>query len=131
MSGETAIQAAFYAAVTAIGLRCYDVAPQITDNGSSALYPFVTVGLVTLTPFDTQSSNGFEFTITLHVRSRSAGMKQAKDIQGQLYAALHKQSLTVEGFTTLFVHFANSTCLQAPDGSFHGVSEFRGLIESN
>lgn len=128
MSAETALQAAFYAAVNGLGLRCYDVAPQITDNGSSALYPFVTVGLATFNPRNTTTSKGFDFTVTLHVRSRSAGMKEAKDIQGQLYAALDQQPLSVSGFQTVSVDFANSTCLQAPDGSFHGVSEFRGFI---
>lgn len=128
MSAETALQAAFYGAVTALGLRCYDVAPQVADSGSSALFPLVTVGVATLVPFDTANSTGFDFTLTLHVRSRSAGMKEAKDIQGQLYAALHRQPLSVSGFQTVLVQFANSTCLQAPDGSFHGVSEFRGLI---
>ena len=131
MSAETAIQGALFSAVSGLGLTCYDVAPQAVDGGSAAAFPHVTVGVVTLAPFDTQSSTGFEFTATLHVRSRSGSMKEAKDIQGQLYAALHRQALSVSGFQTILLQFANATCLQAPDGSFHGVSEFRGLIEAN
>ena len=125
MSAETAIQGALYSVATGLGLTCYDVAPQ-----DGAVWPHVTVGLVTLIPFDTQTSTGFEFTATLHVRSRSASMKETKDIQGQLYAALHRQPLAITGFTTILVRFSSSIPLQAPDGSFHGVSEFRGLIES-
>lgn len=128
MGAETALQGALFSAVTALGLQCYDVAPQAPDGGSIAVFPYVTLGLITLNPFDTTTSTGFEWTATLHVRSRSGSMKEAKEIQAQLYAALHRQPLTVTGFQTVLVLFANSTPLQAPDGSFHGVSEFRGLI---
>jgi len=128
MGAETALQGALYSAVTALGLRCYDVAPQAADGGSNAVFPYVTVGLITLNPFDTTTSTGFDWTATLHVRSRSGSMKEAKEIQEQLYAALHRQARTVSGFQSVLVNFANSTCLQAPDGTFHGVSEFRGLI---
>jgi len=121
-SADEAIQAALVERVSSLGLTCVDFGREV------ATWPYVEAGYVTLAPFDTQTSTGFEFTATLHVRSRSGSAKETKGIQGQLYAALHRQSLAVEGFQTVLVNFVDSRVLEPVGSAFHGVSEFRGLI---
>lgn len=130
MAAEWDVQVALNSALTALGLTVYDVPPQAADGGDIANWPFVTIGAVVLAPWDTKGKNGFDFVARVHVRSRSAGMKEAKQIQGQIYNRLHNGALEVSGYDTTLLQFAGtSDVTQVADKSFHGVAEFRGLIE--
>lgn len=131
MGAEVEVQKAFYSALTALGLRVYDAAPQAADGGSSATYPYVEVGTIVFADFDTKDRNGFDFVARLHTRSRSGSMLEAKTIQGQMYAALHNGSLTIAGFNSVLLRRELSDVTRAADGSFHGVCEYRGLIETS
>ena len=71
MGVETAVQGALYTALTALGLRVYDVAPQATDGASLATYPFVEVAAIIFADFDDKAENGFDFVARIHTRSRS------------------------------------------------------------
>jgi hypothetical protein len=128
MSAETAVQGALYSALTALGLTVYDSAPQAADGGSLANWPYVEVGTIVFTAYDTYAELGHEFMARIHTRSRSASMKETKDIQGQIWARLHRGALTVTGLTTLTLAREVSEVTRAPDGSFHGVCTYRGLI---
>ena len=77
---------------------------------------------------DTASETGFDYLARIHTRSRSAGMKETKEIQGQIYDRLHRGALTVTGYQHILIQRERSEVLTAPDGSFHGVCEYRGLI---
>lgn len=127
--GEVAIQGALYSALSALGLSVVDVGKQAADGSSLTPFPYVEVGMIVATPFDTARETGFEYLARIHTRSRSASMKEAKTIQGQIYTRLHRGALTVAGFQHVLVQRERSEVLQAPDGSFHGVCEYRGLIE--
>lgn len=124
MSGETAIQGALYSALSALGLTVVDVGQQ------DAVWPYVEIGAIVLNPFDTANKTGFDYVARLHTRSRSTSMKEAKDIQGQIYGRLHRGALTVTGFHHVLIQRERSEVMRAPDGSFHGVCEYRGLIET-
>ena len=130
MAAETEIQKALYGALTALGLRVHDSAPQMADGGSPAVFPYVEVGAVVIADFDTKDRNGFDFVARIHTRSRAAGMKEAKDIQGQIYGALHNGDLVMTGYTSILLRRVMSDVTRAADGGFHGVCEYRGLIEA-
>lgn len=128
MSGEVAIQGALYTALSALGLTVYDAAPQAADGASNAHWPYVEVGTIVLTPFDTRSETGHEMAARIHTRSRSGSMREAKEIQGQMWDRLHLGALTVDGHNTILLRREISDVTRAPDGSFHGVCVYRGLF---
>lgn len=130
MSAETAIQGALYSALNALGLKVVDAGKQAADGASATPFPYVEVGFVVVNPFDTAQELGFDYLARIHTRSRSAAMKEAKDIQGQIYARLHRGLLTFSGYNHILIQRERSEMLRAPDGSFHGVCEYRGLIET-
>ena len=130
MSAETEVQKALYLALAGVGLQVYDVAPQTADGGSAAAFPYIEVGEIVLSEFDTASETGFDFTARIHTRSRSKSHAEAKGIQGQIYARLHRGSLSITGFNFIQLARESSRCDRVSDGSFHGVCEYRGLIET-
>jgi len=130
MAGEFEVQKALYLALDGIGLTTYDAAPQATDGGSLASYPYVEVGAIVLAEWDTSSETGVDYIARIHTRSRSGSMAECKGIQGQIYTRLHRGALAVTGFNSVTIQRENSFCERVSDGSFHGVCEYRGLIES-
>jgi len=126
--GEVAIQGALFSALSALGLSVVDTGQQAADGGSATPFPYVEVGMIILNPFDTASETGFDYLARIHTRSRSASMRQAKEIQGQIYNRLHRGALTVTGFQHVLIQRERSEVMRAPDGSFHGVCEYRGLV---
>lgn len=127
---EFAVQKSFYDALTAATIRAYDSAPQQSDGGSTAVFPYVEVGAIVMSPLDTKEKNGFDFVARLHTRSRSASMKEAKDIQSAMYALFHHGDLNITGFRCILLRRETSDVTRAADGSFHGICEYRGLIEA-
>jgi hypothetical protein len=130
MAAEFEVQKALYTAISGLGLTTYDSAPQQADGASLAVFPYVEVGAIILTEWDTAGETGFDFIARIHTRSRSAAMSEAKGIQAQIYARLHRGILAVTGFNTINVTREQSFCELVGDGSFHGVCEYRGLIEN-
>lgn len=131
MGAEVEVQRALYNALTALGLRVYDAAPQAADGGDQGEFPYVDIGVIAFADFDTKDRNGFDFVARLHTRSRSGSMLETKTIQGQIYAALHNGSLAITGFNSVLLRRELSDVTRAADGSFHGVCEYRGLIETS
>ncbi|NBW12559.1 MAG: DUF3168 domain-containing protein [Caulobacteraceae bacterium] len=129
MAAETAIQGALFTALSGLGLRVVDRAAQAADGGSVADYPFVEVGFIIVSAMDTARENGFDYVARIHTRSRSTSMKEVKDIQGQIYGRLHRGDLTISGLHHILIRRVSSQVLDAPDGSFHGVCEYRGLAD--
>lgn len=128
MSGETAIQSALYSALNGLGLKVVDAQKQAADGASTTPFPYVEIGFILLSPFDDRAKNGFSYLARVHTRSRSKSMKETKDIQGQIYDCLHYGALTVTGFNHILIQRERSEVMRAPDGSYHGVCEYRGLI---
>lgn len=135
MSAETEIQKAVYSALSgdvtfaALVAGIYDAAPQFSDGGNAANFPFVTVGSIAPAEYDTQSKAGFDTVIRLHSFSRSSSMKQVKEIQGAAYNVLHLGSLTMTGYRLVIMRRETSDVTRDSDGSFHGVCDYRALIE--
>lgn len=129
MGAEVEVQRAIYNALSLLGLRVYDSAPQVEDGGSSAPFPYVEIGTIIFAPWDTSVEQGHDFVARIHTRSRSGSMMEAKEIQGQIYSRLHLGSLNIVGQDLILIRREASDVIRAPDGSFHGVCEYRGLIE--
>jgi len=129
MSGELAVQKALYGALSALGLRVVDRGAQASDGGSPVDFPYVEVGFIVMNPYDTASETGFDYLARIHTRSRSGSMAETKAIQGQIYDRLHRGQMIVTGFNHILIQRERSEVLDGPDGQFHGVCEYRGLIE--
>lgn len=129
MSAEFETQKALYSALSALGLTVYDSAPQVADGASVASWPYVEVGAIVMAYWDTKTENGFDFVARIHTHSRTQSMKEAKDIQGQIYARLHHGALAVTGYATTDLYRETSDVTRVSDGHFHGVCEYRGMIE--
>lgn len=128
---EAALQGALYSAISALGITTYDAAPQAADGGSTASFPYVEVGSIVMSDFDTKDRNGFDFVARIHTRSRSASMKETKLLQGQIYNLLHNGDLIITGYRLILLRRETTQVTRESDGSFHGVCEYRGLIETN
>ena len=110
----------------------YDIAPE----GSA--FPYVTIGVSDFRIFDAQSSFNFDVLTRIHTWSRSGSMLEPKQIQGQIYAALHDFDLLLPRFgaPTQFdwrcfsMLRESSNILREEDQTFHGVCEYRALIQA-
>ena len=129
MSGEFAVQQALFSALSALGLRVVDRGRQQADGGDATAFPYVEIGFIVMNPFDTAPETGFDYLARIHVRSRSGGMAETKGIQGQIYDRLHRGPLTITGFNHILIQRERSEVLPVEDNQFHGVCEYRGLIE--
>lgn len=129
MSAEFEVQRALFVALNALGLTVYDTAPQAEDGGSTANWPYVEIGFVSLAPFDTANSTGFDGVARIHTRSKNGSMQECKNLQGQIYDRLHRGAIAVAGYQTVTVQRELSRCDRMPDGTMHGVCEYRLLID--
>lgn len=127
---EFEIQKGLFLALSALGLTVYDVQPKTADGGDASVYPCVTVGTIVLAPWDTKEKLGFDFIARIHTYSRSSAMKQAKDIQSVLYRRLHRGEITITGYGLVDLTRETSDIMPLADGTFHGVCDYRGLIET-
>jgi hypothetical protein len=128
MAGEFAVQQALFTALSGLGLQVVDRGRQASDGGDATTFPYVEIGFIVMNPFDTATETGFDYLARIHVRSRSGSMAQPKAIQGQIYDRLHRGALTITGFQHILIQRERSEVLDALDGAFHGVCEYRGLM---
>jgi len=126
------LQAAVFAKLSNdLNVPVYDAVPQPEDGGDIAEFPYVTIGEDTFTPFDTDNSIGYDATLTIHTWSRQRGRKETKEIQQEIYNALHRQTLTVAGFHFINLAFEFADTFVDSDGlTRHGVQRFRCIIEA-
>lgn len=132
MSAELALQEAIYTRLTdVLDVPVYDHVPQPVDSGDNSKFPYVAIGDDTTIQWDTDSSDGFELTITIHSWSRARGRLEVKTLMGQVWDALHRYALPVVGYRTIFVYGEFSETFVEPDGiTRHGVQRFRVLLDA-
>lgn len=136
MSGTYELQLGLYnklaadlplmALVTAV----YDNPPQQDDPESNVPFPFLTISDSTAQPWDTDTEVGSDVTFTVHVWSRASHALEAKQIQGAIYQALHRDTISVTGYTVIGIDLVNQTVERDPDGiTRHGIQDFRIVYE--
>ena len=126
MSGHRrALQKALYEAVSPLGFKTYDAAPQVKGGGG---FPYVEIGQIVMAEFDTDTSNGFDYAVRVHVRSASNAMAETADIQDAIYDRLHNGVLEVDGYQSILIQRESSDIMRTAENTIHGVCEYRGLI---
>ena len=128
-----AVQKAIYQRLSAaLSVPVYDHIPQ------GAAFPYVVIGADTAIPWDTKSSAGQEYTLTVHCwDALKAGRKSVKAVMDAIHAALHRQEalIPVEGasLTEIVQEYAESFQETGYEGDsdhyYHGVQRFRAMVE--
>lgn len=117
-------------AVSGLVVGVYDSVPQVPDSGAALDFPYIAVGEDTAQEWDTDTEVGGDFTITIHSWSRHRGRAEIKQIQGAVYAALHRATLAVAGYAFVSCDFQQSDSIVDTDEiTRHGVQTFRVLID--
>lgn len=105
--------------------RIYDNVPDSVSSASApdSAFPYVQIGEGQALPDDSSGDDrGMAETIDLHVWSRYAGQKQAKQIMAQIKDALHGVSLSVPGRASALSWVRGMRVFLDPDGrTRHGV----------
>lgn len=100
--------------------------PHKQDKLNPIKPPYVVIGEDTFIPFDSDGKTGFVATLNIHVWSVFNGREECKGIQEQIYNALHRSCLDIEGFNSVGVDFEFADTLLDSDGvTTHGVVQFR------
>lgn len=131
MTFVTASQQAIYTALSGnISATVYDDVPVLPSGQPAANFPYVVIGDDTSIAWDTDDQTGAEMTVTLHIWSRAGGYKQAKAIAGEIYAILHRASLSVTGHHLVDCLQEFSEFMRDPDGETrHGVLRYRITVQ--
>ncbi|MBP2303423.1 DUF3168 domain-containing protein [Azospirillum picis] len=105
--------------------------PVLDDVPQGQAFPYVAIGEDVATPGPLVDVDSEEIDATIHVWSRYAGRKEAKEMMAAIKAALHDQSLAVAGQELALLRFAFEALFVEPDGlTRHGVIRFRALCLS-
>lgn len=131
MSFEFPVQQAIYTALSGnIAATVYDDVPMLPSGQPAANFPYVVIGDATAAPWDTDDKTGQAITVTLHIWSRYAGLKEAKQIAGSIYAILHRASLSVTGAHVVDCLYEFSDFMTDTDGETrHGVARYRVTLQ--
>lgn len=132
MGIEAEFQTALFERLDAapLGASVYDTAPQADDSGDETAVPYVTIGHIEMNELDTQTKTGWAAQVRIHTWVTGGAMLPAKNIQGLVFAALHRSPLTITGFNNYSLLRESTDCQSLEDGKIHGVCEYRALIES-
>lgn len=138
MNAFATFQAAVYKALMGaqglraiVGARIYDDAPHEAE-GISTTFPRVSIGEQSAEFNGTSDSDLFDVEITIHAWSRAAGRKECLEIIGQIYAALHRQTLPASaGYIVNMEYAAHDTAKEADGETYHGSVRFTGLLQTS
>jgi hypothetical protein len=124
MSFETIAQQAIFTALSGnITGGVYDDVPYMPEGMPASNFPYTVIGNDTQIAWDNDTDLGAEITVTMHVWSRGAGFKECKVILGEIYAILHRATLTEAGYKF-------SQTMLDPDGETrHGVTRYRLTVQ--
>ena len=131
VAASWSLQQAIYGALLAdtglsalVASRIYDDVPQ------DVIFPYVTLGEVTVREWSTASDIGAEHSLVLHAWSRSHGRKEVKEILGAINNSLDRAALTVADFQLINLQFVSADMRREEDGeTYHGIIRFRAITE--
>lgn len=105
--------------------RIYDALPS-----ADPAFPYVTIGESLTAPFDTKTTTGHVTEFSFHIWTQYRGRKQDSQIAKAIYDALHRQELTVAGYTTVDVQHIQHLSFLDNDGlTRHGVCRFQITLD--
>ena len=133
MAIETDFQTALFERLNGASLGVtgvHDIAPQDGDSGDETPFPYIAMGRVIMTELDSQTEDGWAVQFRIHTHSRTGAMLECKNVQGAIFAALHRKPLTIAGFNNFSLLRESTDCMSEGDSKIHGVCEYRALIES-
>jgi hypothetical protein len=106
------------------GERIFDHAP------AHVAFPYITFGRTSIYDWSTGTESGVEQLFTLHVWSKAKGKKEALEIMDEARAALHDQSLPLDGHALANLRLEFSEVRFDDDLSvYHGLLRFRAVTE--
>lgn len=146
------IQQALYVALSeALSVPVYDYVPQGTA------FPYVSIGEDVVSTWNSDTEQGFDIVLNIHVWSRYAGFKEAKGIQQEIFETLqysdgfeYVQTNLGPRFVLDFIAqeyqsyiagaslpcvvscvFENADIVRDPDGlTSHGAQRFRFIVDN-
>lgn len=110
----------------------YDFLPQeLADRDSE--FPYVVIGDVSSQPFDADDRLGHEAFFLLHTFSRYRGKREAAEIMGHVYDALHRHELSVAGRHLVTCEWDGlGEVMREQDGlTHHAVQRFRIIVTTS
>ncbi len=128
---EEALAAAIWSTLDAVdGITAYEHVPQPADAGSAAAFPYVTIGDMTMTDLSTDTEEGAEITIAIHIWSRYRGNKELYQQSKLVRDALRRVSIAVIDYQHVYTEFESSETLTDPDGvTRHAVQRYRVFLD--
>lgn len=94
------------------------------------VYPYLTAGDGTETPFLSYGKNGHENVFTFHIWSQKKGFEECFDILDALVLRLDGFNLVVTGHATVTLQYEGAESMRDPDGiTRHVAARFRLITE--
>ena len=129
---ESATQAALYNRLSTFpGLLALvsTVADDIPQAGTN--FPYVSIGEASHSEWDRDVELGNDVSVVIHSWSRYRGRTEIKEIQNQVYLALNRANLSIDGYNFVSCDFEGSESFVDSDGKTrHGVQTFRILLDN-
>jgi Protein of unknown function (DUF3168) len=98
----------------------------------NAAFPFITIGNDDPIAWGARDIDGFSGEFKVEIWSQGErGRSTVKTIADQIYAALHKNTFPVTGFTIVVCRFAAMTSDTADGINWHAESKFSFIMQAN
>lgn len=89
-------------------------------------FPFVAIGNDQQFPFDTDDCLGEKITVEIRIYSAKSGLKEVKDIQGEIYDILHRAEITYTGVNVVdCLHVYSNAPSTSANNYRQGISRYR------
>ena len=100
---------------------------QVPDNAAK---PYIVIGDDTSIDYSTQTHQGYECTLTIHVWSISEmGRVEVKSILGMIDARIHNAAIDVQDATLINIQSEYQRTIIDPDNKTkHGIIRFRAVV---
>lgn len=90
--------------------------PQAADSGKDNMFPFVTIGTGSITPFDSKDDLGGSAIVQVDVWDRRSSMLDLKAIVDVVDARLRREPLSMTNVTHITTELDSCTFTRDPDG---------------
>lgn len=133
-SSEWPLQQAVFAALSgdsALKALIGDPARVFDHVPAQSEFPYIAIGEVSASDWNTKTDSGMEQTLTIHTWSRARGMSETKRIMAAVVNTLDQAPLAVTSHTLVLIRFEFARTLLDPDGlTRHGVQRFRAFTQA-